>query len=180
MWNWQISISKKDWIILFWISFAAMARRLEGHWGKNNYSAFCSPCPCPWQFPVFLTKVLIIVTDILQSINYSQIVQNNNFDLSNPSSHCYFANVICKYVYTDHTWYFAIFLLFINSWWSADVYGPDCEYVGNNIFMKHILIFWSSRLLHLATPTPTAQQSQTSPGCWFLVAPASVCSSSFG
>ena len=83
-----------------------MARRSEGHWGKNNYSAFCSPCPCPWQFPVFLTKVLIIVTDILQSINYSQIVQNNNFDLSNPSSHCYFANVICKYMYIHYTSFF--------------------------------------------------------------------------
>ena len=170
-------------IILFWISFAAVARWPEWHWAKNNYSAFCSPCPCPRQFPVFWQKSIkfyIIVTDFLQSISYSQIVQNNNFDLSNPSSNCYFANLICKSTYIDYTWSFAIFLLFINWWWSADVYGPYCEYAVKKIFMKHVLIFSTSRLLHLATRTPTAQQSQTSPGCWFLVAPASVCSSSFG
>ena len=164
------------WIILFWISFAALARWPEWHWAKNNYSAFCSPCPC--QFPVFFDKNHC--HRFLQSINYSQIVQNNNFDLSNPSSNCYFANLICKSTYIDYTWSFAIFLLFINWWWSADVYGPYCEYAVKKIFMKHVLIFSTSRLLHLATRTPTAQQSQTSPGCWFLVAPASVCSSSFG
>ena len=62
------------WIISFWISFAAVARRSEGHWGKNNYSAFCSPCP--WQFPCLALSLgvssfwqksitfYIIVTDI--------------------------------------------------------------------------------------------------------------------
>ena len=52
------------WIILFWISFAAVARWPEWHWAKNNYSAFCSSCPC--QFPVFWQKSIkfyIIVTD---------------------------------------------------------------------------------------------------------------------
>ena len=189
-WNWQFSISKKDRLADFAIELYHCESLLQQWQGGQKgieakiitqHSALLVlgsflVSPCPWQFPVFGKNQL-------RSTSLSQIfkiVQNNYFDLSHPSSHCYFANLICKYMYIDYTWSFAIFFLLINLWLSAEVYGPDCEHVVNNIFMKHVLIFWTSRLLHLATQTPTAQQSQTSPGCWFLAAPASVCSSSFG